>query len=245
MDPAVLTFGVAAVFVGSVVRGYSGFGSSMIWVSSLSLVLPPAVVVPTAYLLELTASVHLVPKVWSDVDWRSLRWLLAGAFAATPLGLYALVTIPAAPVRVAIAVVVLTTTLLIWRGFTLKSVPGPRSAAITGLVAGLLNGGTGIGGPPAILFYFSSPVPVGVSRASVIAFLFGIDVFAAGVAAVQGLFTLEVLLRTLVLVPPVVIGIALGHRRFIRTDPETFRRFAMLLLAALSVAIFVRAMVGD
>ncbi len=86
---------------------------------------------------------------------------------------------------------------------------------------------------------------MGVSRASVIAFLFGIGVFAAGVAAVEGLFTPDVLLRTLVLVPPVLIGIALGHRRFIRTDPESFRRFAMLLLGALSVAIFVRAMVGD
>ena len=245
MDPAVLTFAVAAVFVGSVVRGYSGFGSSMIWVSSLSLVLPPAVVVPTAYLLELTASVHLVPKVWSDVDWRSLRWLLAGAFAATPLGLYALVTIPAAPMRVAIAIVVLTASLLIWRGFALKSVPGSGPAAITGLLAGLLNGGTGIGGPPAILFYFSSPIPVGVSRASVIAFLFVVEIFAASVAAVGGLFTFDVLLRTLVLVPPVVIGIALGHRRFVRTDPKSFRGFAMVLLGALSVAIFVRAMVGD
>ena len=90
LHPAAAAFAVVAVFVGAFVRGYSGFGSSLLWISSLSLVLPPLVVVPIVFMLEVAASVHLLPKVWPDIDWYSLRWLLLGTFAATPLGIYVL-----------------------------------------------------------------------------------------------------------------------------------------------------------
>ncbi len=242
MEPAVLVFAAVAVFGGAVVRGFTGFGSSLIWVSSLSLVLPPVAVVPTVYALEIVASAHLLPKVWREIDWRSLRWLLLGTFAATPFGLYLLASLPAAPVRVAISIVVLTATALIWRGFALKAVPGAGPTVATGLVCGLLNGGTGIGGPPAILFYFSSPAAVAVSRASLIAFFLATDAFAAA-AATQGLVTRDVLILAGVLVLPMLAGIVLGDRRFVRTDPERFRRYVLLILAALSVAVLVRAVI--
>ena len=239
-----LLFSLAAVFGGAVVRGYTGFGSALIWVSSLSLVLPPVAVVPTVFILDVVASAHLMPKVWKDIHWRSLRWLLAGALVATPPGLYLLAAIPPSPLRAAIALVVLTATVLIWRGFALRAIPGAGPAVATGLLAGALNGSTGIGGPPAILFYFSSPAGIGVSRASVIAFLMGIDVYGAAVASAQGLVGAEVLLRTAILVPAVLIGTVLGNRRFIRTNPETFRRYVLIVLGGLSVAVFARAVLG-
>jgi uncharacterized protein len=167
MHPGAAAFAMVAVFIGAFVRGYSGFGSSLLWISSLSLVLPPLVVVPIVFMLEVAASVHLLPKVWRDIDWYSLRWLLLGTFAATPLGIYVLASLPATPIRIAISVVVLVATILIWRGFKLQRAPGPAATTLTGVACGLLNGSTGIGGPPAILFYFSSPTAVTVSRASI------------------------------------------------------------------------------
>lgn len=48
-------------------------------------------------------------------------------------------------------------------------------------------------------------------------------------------------MRAALLVPVVLAGVALGNRRFIQTQPETFRRFVLLLLGALSIGLFVRA----
>jgi uncharacterized membrane protein YfcA len=48
----------------------------------------------------------------------------------------------------------------------------------------------------------------------------------------------------LVLVLPMLLGLLLGNRRFLRTDPERFRRVVLLLLAALSVAFLLRALLG-
>ena len=244
MEPAAITFAVVAVFCGAFVRGYSGFGSSMIWVSSLSLVFPPLLVVPAVFLLEIAVSINLLPKVWREVEWRSLRWLLVGAVVATPAGLYLLAALPDTPVRIAISLAILTTSFLLWRGFALRAVPGAGPAAATGLLAGAMNGAIGFGGPPAILFYFSSPAAVGVSRASVIAFLFGLDAIGAAMAAGQGLYDADVLVLALVLVVPVLVGISLGNRRFLKADPERFRRYVLILLAALSVAVLARAVVA-
>ena len=168
LDPLALAVAVLAVSIGAFVRGYSGFGSSLIWVSGMSIVFPPILVVPAVYILELVASAGLLPGVWRQADWRSLRWLFLGVVPGLPIGLYLLANLPPAPVRIAIALVVLAATVLMSRGFKLKSIPGPLPATCTGLASGLFNGWTGIGGPPVILFYFSGPAPVAVSRASLV-----------------------------------------------------------------------------
>lgn len=50
-----------------------------------------------------------------------------------------------------------------------------------GGISGLFNGSAAIGGPPVILFFFSSPTHAHVSRASLIAFFLGSDMIASGV----------------------------------------------------------------
>jgi len=237
---------VSAGFVlgAAMVRGYSGFGFSMLAVTGLSLLRPPAEVVPMVLLLEIAASAHLLPGVWRDVDWPSLQWLLAGTVLATPLGVLVLASVPADVMRVLVSVVVLIAAVLLWRGFTLHRIPGRGPTFATGVVAGLLNGGAAIAGPPAILFYFSSPAGVAVSRASLITYFLGTDVVAAAVAASYGLVTAQVLLRTALLLVPLAAGIAIGNRRFLQTTPASFRRFVLVLLMLLALAGLMRAVSG-
>ena len=86
---------LAAVLTAAVIRGYSGFGFAMVGVTGMSLVMPPSLVVPAVLLLEIAASVQLLPQVWQDMSWVSLRCLFIGSVAAVPLGVYLLA--PACP----------------------------------------------------------------------------------------------------------------------------------------------------
>lgn len=86
-DAISLIFIALATLVAFVVRGLSGFGSSMIGIGALSLLLPPAQVVPAFLAIELLSSTNLRPGVWRQIDWRSLRWVIAGCAIATPAGL--------------------------------------------------------------------------------------------------------------------------------------------------------------
>jgi uncharacterized membrane protein YfcA len=231
---------VIAVFVAGVIRGYSGFGFAMVAVTSMSLVIPPARVVPLVLILEVMASINLVPQVWKDIDWYSLRWLLAGSLFATPLGAYLLANIPAEPMRMSISVLVLVAAILLLRGWAWKRMPGRPLILTTGTACGILNGAAAIGGPPVILLYLSSPAGVTVSRASIIAYFLGIDTMSLVMASIHGLTTIQTLLLTLVCLLPLLLGIAVGSKMFIKADKESFRHHVLILLIILSIIGLLR-----
>ena len=241
LGPAGLAFSIAAVLVGAFIKGYTGFGASMVWVTSLSLVLPPLQVVPMVLLFEAATSIGLLRHVWREVEWRSLWLLLAGTCAATPLGIYALASLPADALRVTLALVVFVAALLIWRGFVLDRAPGRPATVAVGLAAGFLNGSMAIVGPPVILFYFATPLGVAVGRASMVTYLLGTDSVGAGLFALQGLIDSEILWRTVCFLPILLLGVAAGHRRFVGAAPETVKRSALLLLMGLSLALLARS----
>jgi uncharacterized membrane protein YfcA len=241
LSPLGLAFSVLAVLVGAFVKGLAGFGSSMVWVTSLSLVLPPLQVVPMVLMFEVATSIGLLRHVWHQVEWRSLWLLLLGTIVATPIGIYALASIPADTLRIALAAVVFCAAILIWRGFALKKAPGKVSTVGVGLAAGFLNGSMAIVGPPVILFYFATPLGVAVGRASMVTYLLGTDSIGTGMFAVQGLVSTEILSRTAIFLPVLMAGVAAGHRQFVGATPETSRKLALLLLMALSVALVARS----
>jgi len=153
-----LAYAATAVVIAGFIRGYSGFGFSMITVVSLSMVFRPVEVVPVVLLLEIGASSMLLPQVWRKVDWRSLGWLCIGMAVGTPVGVAVLVNVPVQPMRAAIAAIVIILVLLLLSGFSLKRKPGTPATMATGLGSGTLNGAATNGGPPVMLFFFSSQV---------------------------------------------------------------------------------------
>ena len=64
---------------------------------------------------------------------------------------------------------------------------------------------------------------------------------ATGMFALQGLVSAAVLWRTLLFVPVLMLGVAIGHRLFGVTSQHTAKRIALVLLMALSAALFARS----
>ena len=244
MEHLPLAYAISCIFLAAIVRGFSGFGFSLLSISALSLVYAPAEIVPSIFMLEIAASLHLLPSIWKDVHWRSLVPLTVGCVLATWVGVYALANVPAAPMQIALAVFVLAATLLLWKGFALKSMPGPLATVAAGAASGLANGAFGIGGPPVVLFYFSSPAGNVAGRASLIAFFLATDLIGLANQSVYGLVDREAALRALMFLPALVVGVWIGQRSFKGTDPEVFRKVVLALLAALAVIIGVKASMG-
>ena len=61
LTAAQLGIAMFVVFVAAVVRGYSGFGFAMVAVTGLSLLRPPAEIVPMVLALEIVASAQSAP----------------------------------------------------------------------------------------------------------------------------------------------------------------------------------------
>lgn len=234
--PATLALIAAATLVAFVVRGLSGFGSSMIGIGSLTLALPPAQVVPAFLAIELLTTVNLLPSVWRQIDWRSLKWVIGGCAAATPLGLALLVRLDPNPMRLIVSATLAAIALAMLSGaakrLTPKQTPGPLGALAVGAAAGVLNGAAGIGGPPAIVFYFAT-TGAAVSRATLIAFFLFTDVYALAWAGGTGLLAGAAWPLIVVALPFSLLGIWLGQGWYARLDEARLRRLVWVLLAAL------------
>ena len=235
-EPAMLLWIAAVSLVAFTVRGLSGFGSSMIGIGALSIVLPPAQVVPAFLGLELATTVNLLPGVGRQIEWRSLRWVVAGCALSTPFGLLLLAGLDPNPMRLVVSVCLLTIALLMLSGLaarlTPRRSPGPGGALAVGGLAGLLNGAAGIGGPPAIVFYFATSAAA-QSRATLIAFFLFTDAYALAWAGGQGLLADTGWTLIVVALPFALLGIGLGQRWFRRLDETRLRRLIWRLLAAL------------
>lgn len=228
-----------------VVRGVSGFGSAMVGIGMLSLLLPPQQVVPAFLALELLTTAHLLPGVWRQIDWKSLRWLAAGCLLATPLGLQLLTRLDPEATRLMVSLCLLGIAALMLSGLAQrvapKHTPGPAGALATGALSGLLNGAVGISGPPVIVFYFATTAAA-TSRASLIAYFLLTDLWAIALAGQAGLLTAAAGTLVLAALPFSLAGIWLGHRLYLRLTDAQLRRLVWWLLAGLGAAGLAKAL---
>lgn len=240
LDAVAASVILAAAFV----RGYSGFGFALIGVAGISLVVAPSVAVPVVLILEVAASLLLLPPVWREIRWRPVLLLLAGAVVLTPVGALFLVRAPADVARIALAVVIAAAALLLLRAPRAQRSPGPAGSVAVGGIAGLLNGAFGTSGPPIVLFFVGSETEAAVSRASMMACFLVLDAVAVASFAVGGLIDRASLVTVLWCVPALVLGSWLGHRAFHGSDPTRFRTRVLWLLVGLAAVTAVRGVVA-
>ena len=112
---------------------------------------------------------------------------------------------------------------------------------LAGAASGLSNGAFGMGGPPVILFYFASPAGAAAGRASLTAFFLATDVIGLANQSVHGLVTWDAAWRALTYLPALLAGVWIGARSFKGTNPKTFRKAVLVLLAVLAVMIGAKA----
>lgn len=239
-----LAISCLVIFFAAIVRGFSGFGFSLLTITALSLLYPPAAIIPSIFMLELAASANLLPSIWKDIHWKSLAPLTLGCLIATPIGVWALAHFPPAPMQIALSIFVLIATFLMGRGFALKTMPGPIASTLAGAASGLANGAFGIGGPPVILFYFASPAGNLAGRASLVAFFLATDIIGLANQSVHGLITWATVVQAAVYLPALLAGVWIGARSFKSVDQAEFRKMVLIILALLAIIILIKALLS-
>jgi uncharacterized membrane protein YfcA len=240
----VLAASAVVIGLAAIVRGFSGFGFSLLSITAMSLFMPVSQVIPSIFLLEIAASINLVPGIWRDIQWKSIAWLLGGYVIGVPIGIKALVNLPADPMQIALGVFVISVATLMLRGFQLRRTPGRLLVVTTGAVSGLLNGAFGTGGPPVVLLYFSTPAGAAQGRASVIFFWLATDVIGIALLAREGLVTMQSFAQSILWLPALIGGIWIGARAFHVMDPVAFRRWVLVILMALAFLGIAKATIN-
>ncbi len=229
------------ILIGSIIRGYAGFGFSAIVVAGASFFLPTREVVPLVLFLEIVASIQMAAQVRKDVNWKIVLSILAGSILSIPLGQYVLLWVPVEPMRITAALLLLISVALIATGTSFPVKHEPRGWFLIGTLSGFMNGLLAMGGMWIMIFLLGSGIKIVTLRASLVALFFITDSYAAFSGTGQGLVNSTIVVRFIWVLPALSLGVWIGSSKFQGSSADTYKKVVLLVLTALAVMLLFRA----
>jgi len=180
---ALLAFGA---LVAGIVRGFTGFGTAMIYLPIAGQVLPPFSAITTLIVMDLVGPLPNMPRAWREGAPRDLLRLATGALLALPAGVAILALVPAEVFRYAVSFVCAIFLIVTVTGVRYTGELKRGMVYVAGALGGFLAGSAGLPGPPVIMLYMASPKPVQVIRANITMYLLVSDVLMLAVLGLGG-----------------------------------------------------------
>ena len=78
----------AVAFVSGTARGFSGFGSALIFMPLASSIAAPRLVAALLLVIDLIAAAPLLPDAWRKADRKATAVIVLGALIGVPVGTY-------------------------------------------------------------------------------------------------------------------------------------------------------------
>ncbi|WP_315836443.1 sulfite exporter TauE/SafE family protein [Bradyrhizobium prioriisuperbiae] len=220
--------------IAGVARGFSGFGSALIFMPLASSIAAPSLVAGLLLVIDSIAAAPLIPGAFRHADRKAVITMVAGSAVGVPLGTYALTQLDPVTTRWIISAFVIAMLALLASGFRYRGEDhGPIAAGVGGL-SGFCSGLAQTGGPPIVAYWLGRPITPVMARANIVLFFAAADVFSVVSYLIAGLLTTDVLKLSLVVGPVFAFGLLVGAQMFGKASETLFRItcYALIALAA-------------
>lgn len=222
---------IAAVAMAGVVRGFSGFGTAMIYLPVAAQIIPPVWAIVTLVVFDIFGPLPNLRVAWRDAQRADLARLVTGALVLLPVGLLLLLAIRSEIFRYAVSLMSLALLFCLLLGLRWRGPVRPPLVYATGGLSGFLGGVAGLPGPPVILLYMASPHGASVIRANTMLYLFFFDFLFLGLIATQGQLSWTVVVLGLMLAVPNLLGNLAGAAIFRPGKERLYRAVAYGIIA--------------
>ena len=222
----------AVAFVSGTARGFSGFGSALIFMPLASSIADPRLVAALLLIIDFVAAAPLLPGAWEKADRKATAIIVFGALIGVPIGTYFLSRLEPVTTRWIISAFVFALLLLLLSGWRYR---GKDHAAVSvgiGGLSGFCSGLAQTGGPPIVGYWLGRPIPSVVARANIMLFFGASDLFSAVSYTTAGLITMDAILFAIVVGPVYGIGVWFGASLFGKASETVFRAICYALIAA-------------
>ena len=224
-------------FISGLVRGFSGFGTAMVYLPFAGSQVSPIWALISLVIMDIIAPITLVPKTIKDTYLPDIYKLGLGALIACPLGVLVLVLLEPAIFRYAVSILTFVLLILLVVGFRYK---GPLTSPLivgTGGLGGFLSGTVGLPGPPVIMLYLASTLPPKTIRANIFMYLIVADILLLGIFGFKGLMDLAAVILGGIVLFPYLTALWIGSFFFNSEMEKQYRNIAYLI-------IFLSALIG-
>lgn len=219
-------------FVAGLARGFSGFGSALIFMPLASTAIGAQVASPLLLIVEMIAAASLVPGAARIANRREVMLMAIGSLVGVPLGTLVLLHADPLAIRWMIVALIVPLLILMIAGWRYPRPPTAPATTLVGVLAGFFGGVAQVGGPPVVLYWLRDATTAAVTRASLILYFAVSDVIILASYLWGGLFTRTVIGLALVAGPVFGIGLWIGSHMFGLASDLTFRRVCYALIAA-------------
>lgn len=223
-----------AIGVAGIVRGFTGFGTALVFVPVAGIFLAPQVVVGVITLTGIASTSALLPRAWGQADRAEVAVLALAALVTVPAGLWLMERLDPVTIRWIVAVVAALTLGALVAGWRFSGIVSRPVLIAIGGVAGMIGGLTGLTGPVVILFYLAGQSAAQSVRANTILFLAALDVVVVANLLLRGAVDVRVFLLALTLALPYLITSLIGQSLF---DPRHERLYRWVAYAVIAIAV--------
>jgi uncharacterized membrane protein YfcA len=226
----------AIVVLGGFIQGSTGMGFALLVAPVISLLRPDLLPV-CVLVLMLPLSVYVVHREHRAVDRVGSAWISGGRLLGTFGGLVVLAWLSARNLSIFVGLSTIAAVAATW--FMPAFTPGRGALVTAGLITGVTETATGIGGPPLALVYQHQPVAVMRSTLA-LCFLVG-QVMSLVMLLAAGHVSRPQLVAAAELMPALAVGALLSHFVHHRINARFMRAFVQVFAVASGLVLLVRA----
>jgi uncharacterized membrane protein YfcA len=221
----------AIAFISGTARGFSGFGSALIFMPLASSLATPRLIAALLLVIDFVGALPLLPNAWRQANRKATAIIVIGALVGVPIGTWLLTRLDPVTTRWIISGFVAALLLLLLSGWRYRGKDHiPLSVGI-GALSGFCSGLAQTGGPPIVGYWLGRPVASQIARANIVLFFAASDFFSVISYAATGLINRDAILFSFLIGPVYAAGIGFGSRLFGRASETLFRGICYALIA--------------
>jgi len=222
---------LAIAMIAGLVRGFSGFGSALIYMPLISALYGPKVAAPTLLLIDTICSLPFTVHAAPQANPREVAWVSLAGFVFLPIGVMALVYIDAIVLRWFIVALVLLALVALISGWRYHGKPTVPVSLATGALAGFGGGAVQIAAPPLLIFWLGGTNKAATVRANIMVYFLPQAALSMVMYYWSALFAGETITFAILLGLPFALAMAAGVYSFHGSSEALYRRAAYVIIA--------------
>lgn len=230
---------IGITFFGVFTQATTGFGSGLVTMAFLPVLLGIRVAAPLVALMNLSIEFIMILRYRRSFQFQHVWPMITASILMIPLGVWAVATLDEKLVLRFLGTVMIL--FSVWALFSIRlpELYHPAWKVLAGGLGGLLGGAYNTSGPPVIIYGNCRRWTPDTFKANLTGYFIVNSIFIVSNHIWSGNTTRDVWGYFLVMVPAIVIGILAGFSLDRRINPALFRKIVLLLLLIMGIRFVI------